>query len=282
MYILHKADCLDKMKEMQDKSVDVVFTSPPYNRKRNDKYANYDDAKADYFGFLCDSIDEMIRVCKGNVYMNIQKNYYNKEDVFRVIGKYAKEICEIFVWEKSNPMPASGFNITNAYEFIIVFGKSIKSNKTYTKNHLTTSVARMTKIHKAMMNPAISDFFVKNFTREGDTILDPFMGTGTTGVSCMALGRFFVGIEIDEEYFRVSKKRIGEIQPSSIIKEALQSSIHTLREQREETHKNNPSLFGTQTCDRCGLVEEMPTRLVGDETYALCEDCFNDQTLTKN
>lgn len=37
-----------------------------------------------------------------------------------------------------------------------------------------------------------------------------------------------------------------------------------------------------QTCQRCGLVEDMPTRLVGDETYTLCEDCFNDQTLTKN
>ena len=37
-----------------------------------------------------------------------------------------------------------------------------------------------------------------------------------------------------------------------------------------------------QTCDHCGIIEEMPTRLVGDETYTLCEDCFNDQTLTKN
>lgn len=214
MHILHLGDCLDVMKNMPSKSIDVVFTSPPYNRKRNDKYANYDDAKDDYFGFLCESIDEMIRVCKGNVFLNIQKNYYNKEDVFRIIGKYANDICEIFIWEKSNPMPASGFNITNAYEFIIVFGKNIKSNKTYTKNHLTTSVAKMLKSHKAMMHPNVSDFFITNFTQVGDTVLDPFMGTGTTAVSCLTSYRGFVGIEIDEEYFNISKKRIEDTKYS--------------------------------------------------------------------
>ena len=197
------------MRQMPSKSVDVVFTSPPYNRKRNDKYANYDDTKEDYFGFLCTSIDEMVRVAKGNVFLNIQKNYYNKEDVFRVIGKYAKDICEIFVWEKSNPMPASGFNITNAYEFIIVFGKKIQSNKTYTKNHLTTSVAKMIKSHKAMMHQSVSDFFIENFTQKLDVVLDPFMGTGTTGVSCQSFGRKFVGIELDDEYYQIANTRIN-------------------------------------------------------------------------
>jgi site-specific DNA-methyltransferase (adenine-specific) len=46
------------------------------------------------------------------------------------------------------------------------------------------------------------------FTEEGDTILDPFMGSGTTGVACAELGRNFIGIEIDKDYFEIAKKRV--------------------------------------------------------------------------
>lgn len=205
---LIQGDCLEKMKTIPHKSIDVCFTSPPYNRKRNDKYENYNDTLDDYFGFLVEAIDQMRRVTRGNVFINIQKNYYNKIDVFRLIGHYAENICEIFVWEKSNPMPANGLNITNAYEFVIVFGSSIKSNKTYTKNHLTTSVAKMLKNHKAIMHPAVATFFIENFTQPNDTVLDPFMGSGTTGVVCENSGRNFIGIELDKEYWQIAKKSI--------------------------------------------------------------------------
>ena len=73
-------DCQENMRDIPDKSVDICFTSPPYNRKRNDKYENYDDDIEDYFGFLVSIIDELIRVSRGNVFFNIQKNYYNKGD----------------------------------------------------------------------------------------------------------------------------------------------------------------------------------------------------------
>ena len=205
---LIQGDCLQEMKALADGSIDVTFTSPPYNRKRNDKYENYNDTIEDYYGFLVQAIDEMRRVTHGNVFLNIQKNYYNKVDVFKIIGHYAQQICEIFIWEKSNPMPANGHNITNAYEFVIVFGKTIRSNKTYTKNHLTTSVAKMLKNHKAIMHPDVAGFFIENFTQEGDIVLDPFMGSGTTGVVCKALNRDFTGIELDPEYFETAQERI--------------------------------------------------------------------------
>ena len=201
---------LDTMSRMGDNSVDITFTSPPYNRKRNDKYKFYDDRVVDYYQFLKTSIEESIRVTKGNVFFNIQKNYYNKQDVFRIIGDFHKEICEIFIWEKSNPMPASGFNITNAYEFIIVFGKSVKSNKTYTKNHLTTSVAKMDKDHKAIMHYDTAEFFIKNFTQENDIIFDPFLGFGTTAIVALKNNRNYCGCEISKEYFEEAQKRINK------------------------------------------------------------------------
>lgn len=209
--VLH-GDCLEVMKDMTSKSVDVAFTSPPYNRKRNDKYKNYNDQIEDYFGFLCDFTDELLRICKGYVFVNVQKNYYQKKDIFKYIGKYANKIAEIVVWEKTNPMPASGKSITNSYEFFICLSdKPLKSNTTYTKNIISTSVnsATTTKIHKAVMKQEVSDWFIEKFTKPEDIVIDPFMGTGTTGVSCRKLHRGFIGVGIDNEYYEIAKERIN-------------------------------------------------------------------------
>ena len=86
----NNAKLLELMKNVPSKSVDTVFTSPPYNRKRNDKYSFYDDTIDNYFDFLCKFTDEALRVAKNHVIINIQKNYYNKVEVFKYIGKYAK------------------------------------------------------------------------------------------------------------------------------------------------------------------------------------------------
>ena len=202
--------CLKTMSKLEDNSIDVVFTSPPYNRKRNDKYAFYEDTKTDYFEFLVSVIDECLRVTKGNVYFNIMKNYYNKEAVFSLIGKYHKEIYEIFIWEKSNPLPAAGLSVTNAYEFVICFGTELKANKTYTKNHLTTSIAKMYKEHKAVMNEKCANFFIENFTKPNQIIYDPFMGCGTTAKIALLNKRRFLGSEITREYCDITEQRLKE------------------------------------------------------------------------
>ena len=210
---LLKGDCLEEMKKMSDQSVDFSFTSPPYNRKRNDKYENYRDIVDAYLGLLVSSTNEMLRITRGKVFINIQKNYYNSIDVYSFIGKYAEKIREIIIWEKSNPMPAAGLSITNAYEFVIVLGNdssSLKSNNTYTKNIITTSVnSKMPKNHKAVMHQDVSDWFIEKFTKKGDIVLDCFMGTGTTGISCKSLERGFIGIEIDSEYFKMATEKLS-------------------------------------------------------------------------
>ena len=194
-------DCFETMGRMKDGEVDTVFTSPPYNRKRNDKYTHYDDTMSDYYTFLEFTIEESLRISKGNVFINIQKNYYNKADVYKIIGKFSDSICEMFIWEKSNPMPASGLSITNAYEFVLALGKTLKSNTTYTKNHITTSVARMPDDHKAVMHHDIADFFIGKFSKTGDVVYDPFMGTGTTAKACKKFGVDCVGSESSDIYF---------------------------------------------------------------------------------
>lgn len=204
---IYKGDCFEVFTTLED-DIDYVFTSPPYNRKRNDKYANYDDNIDDYYQFLLNFTEMVMPKIKKHLIINLQTNYYNKVEVYKYIGKYADKIQQIIVWEKSNPLPASGNNITNAYELFIVIGNEpLKSNTTYTKNHITTSVnsASTTKIHKAVMKQEVSDWFIEMFTQENDMIVDPFMGLGTTGISCKKYNRNFIGIELDEVYFNISK-----------------------------------------------------------------------------
>lgn len=208
---LHHDDCFKTMDGMDDNEVDVVFTSPPYNRERNDTYEHYDDTLDDYYEFLVETIDECIRVSSGYVILNLQKNYYNKHQVFEIIGEYSDEIEEVFIWSKSNPTPASGKSVTNAYEMFIFFSDDpIKANETYTLNVLETSVnTESPNSHNAVMKKEVADHFIGLFTEDDDVVFDPFMGVGTTGESCQKFGRDFVGCELKKEYFVLCEKNLG-------------------------------------------------------------------------
>lgn len=201
------------IQEIPDKSFDYTFTSPPYNRKRNDKYQHFNDNEIpDYFMWSKLMIDQCLRVSRKLVFWNIQTNYYNRSDVYKLFGEYAHRIREVFVWEKTNPLPASGYSITNSLEYFICLSDSehkVLSNKTYTKNIISTSVnSNMPKNHKAVMKQEVSDHFIGLFTKESESVLDPFMGIGTTGVSCKKLNRAFHGIEMVSDYFNTAKVRI--------------------------------------------------------------------------
>lgn len=191
---------------------DYIFTSPPYNRKRNDKYAHYEDTIDDYLDFLNRSTERMLIHSRNGVFLNIQKNYYNKAQVNSFIGKWANYIQEIFVWVKTNPMPANAKNITNAYEFIFYLGNSpLKANKTYTKNVFSSSVnSNMPKEHKAVMKLELAEWVIKNFTQEKCLILDPFGGLATTALACMRNNRECICIEKSPIYHDMAIKRIDE------------------------------------------------------------------------
>ena len=207
MITLIQGDCFEQMPKLETQSVDMVITSPPYNRKRNDKYNNHTDIKRDYVAFLVLAINDCLRVCKGNVFFNLQKNTYNKQDVHKIMGIFSDKIIEVLIWKKSNPMPNP--HLINAYEYILVLSennKSLKANKTYTLNHFTTPVYSgnpYKKIHRAVMHPDACAYMIDNFSKEGDTVLDPFMGVGTTGAVCKNRKRNFIGIELDKTYFEI-------------------------------------------------------------------------------
>jgi DNA modification methylase len=131
-------------------------------------------------------------------------------------------VKDIIVWKKANPMPR---NIERRYvqdmEFAIwgvkagskwVFNKP--SNVSYLRSSFETSLVsgKERKNHPTQKSLFLMEQLVKIHTNEGDLILDPFMGTGTTGVAAVKNNRKFIGIEINSEYFKISENRLGEIK----------------------------------------------------------------------
>ena len=221
---IKQGDCTKLIKELPSKSIDVLFTSPPYNRKRNDTYRLFDDINDNYFDLLCLIADEGLRVVRDKVIINIQQNFYNKEDFYNFMGEYSKHITGMVVWCKTNPQPCNNYrekdntrSVTNAFEYFIFLTKSGSNFRSYGKdcvyNYVTSSInSQHSDIHGAIMKQEISDWFIERFTKEGDIVLDPFCGLGTTGVSCKKMNRHFIGFEIVKEYCIEAVKRIRKVK----------------------------------------------------------------------
>ncbi len=210
MIKLYNEDCRVTMTGMQDNAVDYVITSPPYNRKRNDKYQHFNDICNNYFEFLDSIITELLRIKTKTIFFNIAHNYYNRPDVLKIMGKYADAITDIIVWVKTNPLPSP--NITNSYEFFLCIGERPKAKKTYTKNVFFTSAAKMPKEHKAVMHIDACRYIFDNFIKENSVIYDPFTGIGTTAICANEYNCSFIGSEISKKYYEAAKKRLKEHQ----------------------------------------------------------------------
>lgn len=235
---LHRGDCLEVMKIIPKGSVDVVFTSPPYNmnlRIRNGKYCsrqivkeistkyeNFDDnlPMNDYFEFNKKVITECLRV-SDLVFYNVQFLTGNKPALFKIMGEFHKNIKEFIVWDKCNAQPAIGKNILNSqFEVLLVLQGSAPESRSFKTAQFSRGTLsniwkikrgrNLFKTHGAVFPIEIAEKVISNFTEQGATVLDPFMGSGTTGVACKNLNRNFIGIELDDKYFEIAKERINE------------------------------------------------------------------------
>ena len=234
---VHQGDCLELMGEIPDGSVDMCLTSPPYNinlrvhygkyhtseikeNKSSVKYINYLDnlSMDEYFNFNKRVLTECLRV-SGVVFYNIQFLTGNKPALFKLIGEFSQQIKEFIIWDKVNAEPAMGKNILNSqFEVILVLEKNYPQSRQFNianfKRGCETNLWKIkrgkkpTKIHGAVFPVALASKIIKLFTNEGDTILDPFSGSGTTGVACKRWNRNFILIEKEPEYCDIARRRL--------------------------------------------------------------------------
>jgi len=217
--ILH-GDCLELMKDIPDKSIDLVLTDPPYNISRDNNFktmgrAGIDfgewDKEADIFSYIEDSF-RVLKEGGGFVVFNGWKNLgYIVKEAERV-GFETKDMLRL---EKTNPMPRNRDRryITD-YECAIWF---VKPRAKWTFNRQDPNYQRpkfvhsiQSGLHPTQKNIKLMEELVKIHSNEGDTILDPFAGSGTTGVACKNTGRNYILMEKEQEYIDIINKRLYE------------------------------------------------------------------------
>lgn len=186
------------------------------------KYDNYsDDLPIDkYFKLLDDVITECLRVSK-LTFFNIQMITGNKIPLLQILGKYAEYVKDIIIWDKLNGIPAMRDGVLNSqFEFIIIFDSEKPYNRMFDNaNFNRGTLSNVWKIgretnkdfsFKASFPEQLVRTILINFTKPHDTVLDPFMGSGTTGVVCAEMDRKFIGIELDSDTYKIAEERINK------------------------------------------------------------------------
>ena len=200
-YTLHLGDCLEYMKSMPDKSVDAVITDPPYGtgeRLRVDGI--FINTKQDW-----DVWDPIwLSFCE-----DIPTAYFCPP---KEIRKRLKINDRLLAWVTANPIAKSGVSPRYGIQHIIARGPFpilYGLDWFYYRGNIKT------EDHPHEKPLPVMKWLIQTMSNEGDTIFDPFMGSGTTGVAAIQLGRNFIGCEIDPDYFAIAKKRIeqAEMQP---------------------------------------------------------------------
>ena len=226
--IIH-GDCLEVMRSFEAKSVDFVITSPPYNVGNNNmtegKYGKYEDKKTkeEYYKWLKEVIDECLRITKSHIFFNIQMLSDNKVSVLQLMGDYRDKIKDIIIWNKRQVAPAIEPGVMNSkFEFIIIFSDSTPEKRKFDEASFAGNFDNVIEgknasqenkwadKHKAIFPVYLPETIIRKFTKEGDLILDPFMGIGTTARACRNTDRNYVGIEINPEYIAIAEDRLRQ------------------------------------------------------------------------
>ena len=207
--ILHNGDCVEYMKTMDKKSIDLLLTDIPYNEvnRKDNGLRSLDKGVADSAEFdLDETLKQFMRVTKGSIYVfcGIEQVSHIKK-TFRENGLSTR----LVVWNKTNPSPMNGDKIWLSSVECCVYGKFPKATfNEHCKGSVLNFPSGRSKIHPTQKPLKLFEKIVEVSSNEGDVVFDPFMGSGTSGVAAKNLNRKFVGCEANDEYFNLAEDRI--------------------------------------------------------------------------
>ena len=247
-----QGDSLELLKKIPDKSIDLVFADPPYNLQLRetlyrpdqttveavtndwDKFETYKD----YDEFCLIWLKECKRVLKDGGALWVIGSYHNILRLGTSIQNLGFWILNDIIWHKTNPMPNfRGTRFTNAHETLLWCTTSRKAKYTFNYQNLKelnegkqmrsdwhipicAGKERLREDNNQRSHPtqkpeALLYRIMVSSTNKGDTVLDPFLGSGTTAVMAKKLQRNFIGFEQDQDYIKLARKRLKNTEPLS-------------------------------------------------------------------
>lgn len=220
--VLQHGDCLELMKGIPDDSVDLIVTDPPY---LINYFTNYrKDKTHDFCSTIAnDNNPELIRECLLECYRVLKPDsaayVFCSAKTLDIFKGFAVEagfsVKNTIVWVKNNWSAGDlRAQYGQQYEPLLLLnkGRAFIRGKRLTDVWFFDRVAGKVQVHQ---NQKPVDLIAQCLEKHSDTgaiVLDPFMGSGTTGVACVNTGRKFIGMELDAGYFEIAKKRIADAE----------------------------------------------------------------------
>ena len=226
---LYNQDCIEGMKTLADNSIDLIVTDPPYdigsisgggsvNTVKKLNKSLQDLKKADLIkGYDIVAFgEEALRVMNEiNIYF-----WCNKKQIPVYFDFYVnKHKCtfDILAWHKTNALPTYSNKYLSDTEYLLYFrkgkGKCFPESYEDAKTYYVAPINHKDKKlwgHPTIKPLDITEKIIRNSTREGQTVLDPFSGSGTTAIACVNNNRNFIGFELDRDYYNISLNRIEQ------------------------------------------------------------------------
>lgn len=198
---LHRGDCVAYLKTLKDKTVDNIFADPPYGNELG--YSTYKDTRSNLVDLVGRFMPEALRVAKRVIITPGVRNIY-----------LYPEYTWCLSWVNMAGVGSSSWGFC-CWQPILVYGKDPflsqglgrRADTYIQKNNEVPDVD-----HPCPKPDNVMRWIIERTTVEGETVLDPFLGSGQTGIACSKLNRPFIGVELDPKYFEIAKSRIESAQ----------------------------------------------------------------------
>ena len=217
MIKLLQGDCMELMNNIPNESIDLVLTDIPYNvvNREDNGLRKLDKENADILTFdLQEFLEQIYNKTKstiiifcGKEQVSIIHSFFNNKQ------KKGMGTVRQLIWEKSNPSPMNGQHIyLSGVENAIWFKKRGGTFNAHCKNTVFKYPIGRSKLHPTEKNHLLLQELILDNSNENDLILDPCMGSGSTGVVALQNNRNFLGIELNQNYFEIAKNRLDGLQ----------------------------------------------------------------------
>jgi len=221
VFELIHADCIRALRDMPSKSVDCIVTDPPYvigggecDFDGGRQYLHNIKVTKLHAGFDPIILDECLRVVRAPNLVFFASRLQLRD---YLNWAHDRDLCwSLICWHKTNPIPLTASSYLPDTEYALHFTREKRVGGTYrSKRHFYTQSSGKSRFDHPTVKPLniVRNLVLNAATTRGSIVLDPFMGSGTTGVAAIELGHRFIGIEINGDYMAIAKRRIAEARP---------------------------------------------------------------------